>query len=452
VSAGPGPGPGPTVRFAGIPIRIEPAFILVLGLLGFAGRGTLLAAIEWIVLAGISILAHELGHAAVYRRFGIQPSIRLWSFGGLTYGEAVSPARSIVVSLAGPATGLVIGVVVLAVSSVLGSVSPTLAEQLEPVVADLLYINIGWSLFNLLPVLPLDGGNVASAVLRAARRDTGWATNLSLVVAGVITVAALLRGQSYIALVGVFLMAWNWRVRATLREIPQSRLLARAWNELYYDPSVAIATARAVAAKPVSADIKFEATEIMGWAALASGSTAAVRERFSQLGDGTVGSRAFRACARVSLDGNGVGMAEALAAAYDDRPHLAVMSIASRLITDHGLLDTVIGEADELAEPASSRSLICLEIGLHDNGRFDDSVRIGKALVEQHAGDESAFAAAWIARSLSLAGDDVGALAWLRRAVDGGMPWSDIAGHEDFASLANNPAFEAMRSSDSSSA
>jgi hypothetical protein len=315
-------------------------------------------------------------------------------------------------------------------------------------VADLLYINIAWSLFNLLPVLPLDGGNVAAAAFRAAGRDEAPATILSLVVGGVITVTALLGGQSYIAILGVFLVAWNWRARAERREEPQTRLLARAWKQLYYDPSGATEKATAIAADPASHDIRFEAIEIVGWAALASGSMDEIRDAFSRLGDGTVGSRLFRACARLSLDGDAGGMASALASAYDDRPHLAVMAIASRVITDAGLLEAVIAEADDLAEPGKWRSLICLEIGLHDNGRYDESVRIGTALVEQHGGEESAYAAAWIARSLSLAGDEVGAVAWLRRAVDGGMSWSDIAGNEDFASLVGNPAFEAIRPSD----
>src|SRR5688572_12344402 len=236
VSAAPGAGPGATVRLAGIPIRVEPAFVLVLGLLGFAGRGTLLAAVEWVVLAGISILLHELGHAAAYRRFGIQPSIRLWSFGGLTYGEAVSPARSIVVSLAGPVTGLLVGAAVVVVAWVAALAMNASTPEFEQVVADLLYINIGWSLFNLLPVLPLDGGNVAAAAFRAAGRGEAPATILSLVVAGVITVAALLGGQSYLAILGVFLVAWNWRARTEMREEPQTRLLARAWNQLYRDP------------------------------------------------------------------------------------------------------------------------------------------------------------------------------------------------------------------------
>ena len=97
------------------------------------------------------------------------------------------------------------GVAVAAVSWVAGSVMNTGSPEFEHVVADLLYINVAWSLFNLLPVLPLDGGNVAAAAFRAAGRGEAPATILSLVVGGVITVAALLGGQSYIAILGVFL-------------------------------------------------------------------------------------------------------------------------------------------------------------------------------------------------------------------------------------------------------
>ena len=70
-------------------------------------------------------------------------------------------------------------------------------------------------------------------------------------------------------------------------------------------------------------------------------------------------------------------MAEALAAAYVDRSSVSVSTIASRVITDAGLLEAVIGEANDLAEPERWRSLICLQIGLHENGRYADSVRIG---------------------------------------------------------------------------
>jgi Zn-dependent protease len=441
VAAEPSAGPGATVRLAGIPIRIEPAFVLVLGFLGFAGRGTLLAAIEWIVLAGISIVLHELGHAAAYRRFGIQPRIRLWSFGGLTYGERVSPARSIIVSLAGPVTGILVGVAVVAVSAFVGSVMPTRPPEFELVVADLLYINVGWSLFNLLPVLPLDGGNVAAALARAAGRGEWMATSLSLVVAGAISVGALLAGESYIAIVGVFLLAWNWQARAWGREEPQRRLLARAWNRLARDPSAAVSIATELAATPVSADIKFEAIEILGWAALASGSTADVRDAFGRLGDGTVGSRLFRACTRLTLDGDGRGMAEALAAGTIDRNFVSVSTIATRTIIDAGLVEAVIVEAGDLAEPERWNSLMSLQVGLHENGLYADSVRVGTSAYEGQPDLEAAYSAEWTARSLSLAGDEAAAVTWLGRAIERGMAWSEVSHQDDFAALAGDPAF-----------
>ncbi len=445
----PSVGPGATVRLAGIPIRIEPAFVLVLGFLGFAGRGTLLAAIEWVVLAGISILLHELGHAEAYRRYGIQPRIRLWSFGGLTHGEAVSPARSIVVSLAGPATGLLVGVAVVAVSSVVESVMGTPSLEFERVVADLLYINVAWSLFNLLPVLPLDGGNIAAAAFRAAGRGQTWATSLSLLASGVITVAALLADQSYIAILGVFLMAWNWRARTEMRAAPHVRQLARAWNGLHRDPSSASAMATAVLAEAESPEIRFEAIELVGWAALASGSMAEVCDALDKLGDGTVGSPLFRASARLTLDGDDRGMAAALAAAYADRSYVPVMTIAAKVVTDAGLLDAVIAEADDLSEPERWRSLMCLQVGLHENGRYTDSIRVGTRLYEGQPDAEAAYTAEWTARSLSLAGEAAGAVTWLGRALEHGMTWSEISRKDDFASLAGHPAFEAIRSPDS---
>ncbi len=445
----PGTGPGATFRLAGIPIRVEPAFVLVLGFLGFAGRGTLLAAIEWVVLAGTSVLLHELGHAAAYRRFGIQPSIRLWSFGGLTYGEALPPARSIIVSLAGPVTGLLVGAAVVAVSWVAGAVVNSSSPEFEEIVADLLYINIGWSLFNLLPVLPLDGGNVAAAAFRAAGRSEAPATILSLVIGGVITVTALLGGQSYIAILGIVLVAWNWRARAEMREEPQTRLLVRAWNQLSRDPSGATETATAIAADPASDDIRFEAIEIIGWAALASGSMDGVRDTFSQLGDGTVGSRLFRACARLTLHGDRRGLGEALAAGYVDRSSVSVSTIVTRAIIEAGLLEAVIEEARDLAEPDRWRSLMYLQVGLHENGHYADSVRVGATAYEGQDDVEAAYTAEWTARSLSLAGDKAGAVMWLGRVIERGRSWSDISHQGDFASLAGDPAFEAIRSSDS---
>jgi Zn-dependent protease len=444
----PSVGPGVTLHVAGIPIRIELAFVLVLGLLGFAGRGTVVAGIEWVVLAGVSILLHELGHAAAYRRFGVRPRIRLYSFGGLTYGEAISPARSIVVSLSGPVTGLAVGLVVLVASSAVGS-SARQVPELDAIVSDLLFINIGWGLFNLLPVLPLDGGNIAADALRATHRSHRLAIDLSLLVSAVIIVVALIAGQSYIALVGVSLIAWNWYSRTSSREAPQRRDLSRAWRELDDDPPAARRTASAVARKPLSHDIRFEAVEILGWVALADRSLPEVRDALDRLGDGVVGSRLFRACAHLALEEDCTGMADGLAAAYSDRRRLPVLRIAAGLVADAGLVDAVIAEADRLTPLGHLRSLLWLQMGLHEIGRYAESIRVGTLIFERHRDADAAYAAAWVAESLSVSGDRAGAIDWLGLALERGMPWAEIAAYPGFASLIGDPRFDAIRPSSS---
>jgi Zn-dependent protease len=113
----------------------------------------------------VSVLAHELGHAFTGRAFGLAPAITLHAMGGLTSWEKnrnITPGRSLVISLAGPSVGLALGVGLL----VLGLVAlPILAPDYHapPAAARLfaaaVYVNIVWSLFNLAPVVPLDGGN-----------------------------------------------------------------------------------------------------------------------------------------------------------------------------------------------------------------------------------------------------------------------------------------------------
>ena len=163
----------------------------------------------------------------------------------------------------------------------------------------------------------------------AARR---WRRSCRWWSAGVITVTAL-AGRPVLHRDPRRLPAWPGTGERGPRcaRNHRRRLLARAWNRLYYDPSAATETATAIAADPASHDIRFEAIEIIGWAALASGSTAGVRDAFSQLGDGTVGSRLFRACARLSLDGDGGRDGRGPGGRVRRSAHLAVMAIASRV-------------------------------------------------------------------------------------------------------------------------
>ena len=172
---------------AGIPVRVHPLFWLIALLLGSAGD--LLLIPIWILVLFVSILVHELGHAFAFRRFGQRSQIVLHFAGGLTIPESISWGRGlasvalstwqeIFVSIAGPGAGfLLAGLVILIISLTGGSVLttwlfgfiplpinavlPVGGRYLGALATLLLWVNIFWGVINLMPVQPLDGGNVA---------------------------------------------------------------------------------------------------------------------------------------------------------------------------------------------------------------------------------------------------------------------------------------------------
>jgi stage IV sporulation protein FB len=195
-------------QVVGFPVRIHPLFWLVGLLLGFSGGSGPDAAIRlviWLVVLFVSILVHELGHALMFRRFGRDAHIVLYAMGGLAiegrpqnYGSGSpwsfdsytgfqprqrTPQEQILISAAGPGIQLALAAVVVAfVYATGGYVSPEFSGGVPlPVphlgkalgsnfnvlllVWDLLYVNIFWALVNLLPILPLDGGQIALQVL-----------------------------------------------------------------------------------------------------------------------------------------------------------------------------------------------------------------------------------------------------------------------------------------------
>jgi Zn-dependent protease len=145
-----------------IPVRVQLWFFALVFVL--AGFWNFRDPASMFVFAGIvfaSILVHELGHAFMGRLFGLQPSITIHGFGGLTSwtaGRNVGAGRSLLISLAGPAVGLFVGTALFLVSKAF-----PLDDRLPPLAMKLFWsavsVNLFWSVFNLAPVMPLDGGN-----------------------------------------------------------------------------------------------------------------------------------------------------------------------------------------------------------------------------------------------------------------------------------------------------
>ncbi|MDB5307781.1 MAG: Peptidase family [Gemmataceae bacterium] len=184
-----------TFRVFGFPVRVHPLFWLVSALFGesYLERFGLLYLFIWVGVAFVSILVHELGHALAFRMFRVDSHIVLYTFGGLAvpWGEVYGRWRRIVVALAGPFAGFVLCAVVYFSNYYF----PWAANNLPlPVIYDSLYsVNLYWGLFNLLPVFPLDGGQVSREVCSFFSRRNGLriALEISIAVGGLVALYSL---------------------------------------------------------------------------------------------------------------------------------------------------------------------------------------------------------------------------------------------------------------------
>ena len=182
-------------RVAGIEIGVNWSWLVVFALIVWTlaatvfpdtspglGDGSYVAmALVAAILFFGSLLLHELGHAFVARREGMEiEGITLWLFGGVAKFKGSFPGAGAEfrIAVAGPAVSLVIGVLFLLAASVSG-----LPEAVDGVVTYLGYINLVLLVFNLLPALPLDGGRVLRSILWYLKGDFAWATRIASVVA-----------------------------------------------------------------------------------------------------------------------------------------------------------------------------------------------------------------------------------------------------------------------------
>jgi Zn-dependent protease len=178
-----------SLRLLGFPLHVRPGFLLFVVLLIFINGnefGLWLAA----AVAGFTLL-HELGHAVAARRAGADAEVSLDFMAGYTSYAAPRPlsqGTQAVIALAGPVTHIAAGVIVL----VLMGANPLdeASWQQSPATQAVWWAGPAIGLFNLLPVLPLDGGNVVTSLLE--RVAPGRARRFMLYASVVLTVAAAL--------------------------------------------------------------------------------------------------------------------------------------------------------------------------------------------------------------------------------------------------------------------
>lgn len=216
-------------RLAGVPIGIQPLWLVIVGLLtytlghdyfpaqdpGLSSSAAYALGLLSALTLFAGILLHELGHAVVARRRGVQvEEIDLWLLGGVSrlHGEPKAPGDELRFALAGPAVTAVLLAIAATARVAFGGALPDWGRA---VLDYQVYVNAMILGFNLLPAFPLDGGRIARSLLWRHSGDRerstdqaagiGRAFGVGLIVLGLLTFASAGVGGLWLALIGGFL-------------------------------------------------------------------------------------------------------------------------------------------------------------------------------------------------------------------------------------------------------
>jgi Zn-dependent protease len=152
-------------------VRTEPFFWVMAGVFGLSfGRGRAEDIVLWGGAVAFSVFFHELGHAAACLAFGSGADITLHGFGGSTRPRDLSRFgtwRTAALDLAGCAAGLALAAAAFGVLYAGAARKGTVPPGAIAVARALVLVNVWFSLFNLLPVSPMDGGKLVSGLLAA---------------------------------------------------------------------------------------------------------------------------------------------------------------------------------------------------------------------------------------------------------------------------------------------
>ena len=229
---------------AGIAVYVHATFaILLVWIAWVAWRmeptlSSVVSGVAFIVALFACIVLHELGHALMARRYGIQTrDITLLPIGGLARLERMpeEPRQELLVALAGPAVNLAIAAVLGGALWATGrweSDAATSAMQ-GPFLQRLVLVNVFIMVFNLLPAFPMDGGRALRALL-ASRMDhvaaTQVAANIGQGMALFFGLIGLL-GNPFLVFIALFVWigaaaeASMAQVRSALEGIPVARAM-----------------------------------------------------------------------------------------------------------------------------------------------------------------------------------------------------------------------------------
>ncbi len=202
---------------AGTTIDVRISFIVLAGLfvlLNLDDQVPLQFALLWVPVLFVSVLIHELAHAGTIGAFGYGSSrIELGGWGGETMNRRrAKPWQEVLISLAGPASSIALAYLLLFVATrmELDRTNPLLVEFIQMMIL----ANRAWGIFNLIPIVPLDGGQIMlhglSQIIRpvVAFKVSTW---VSIALGVGLGIAALVIWKAlFVAIIAASLVMQNW--------------------------------------------------------------------------------------------------------------------------------------------------------------------------------------------------------------------------------------------------
>lgn len=416
---------------------INPGFLLI-SVLFSVQRADALLITEWVVVVFVSILFHELGHAAAFLAFGHRPRIELHAMGGTTFGSddaPLPPFRQVATYLCGPLAGFMLGGVVYA----LADLEALQSELAQRAIGDLLWVNLGWGALNLLPILPLDGGGILRGFAVARKGEEKGEKAALVVSAGTASVAAAsaaAAGWGYPALLALLFAVRNFQDLTLARERERVDRGYAALEEGRLDDALEDGAALS---ESRDAWARSAGRELRAFTYLRRKEPALARQAIGEPIDGRSAS-ILAIAAFLARDDDATALLDS-ALARDDSEETASRLIVSLAIESEAreLWQPLVARRDRLAHHA----LHVLARALWNAGRIEESLSVDSATFDRFKCSSAAYNAACGACRL---GRNDEAVRWLSSAADAG--WNDVAhldADKDLASLRGSQALDAVR-------
>jgi Zn-dependent protease len=436
------------VKVLGIPTKIDPSFWLLSFFIA-SGRGfNLPFMFEWLVVVFISVLFHELGHALIGRRFGLSPQITLYSMGGLTsWSEAkeISPAKHLAISLAGPAAGFLLGGICFVAGPVMLSALPS--KLSTAAYNDLIWVNIGWGVFNLLPILPLDGGHVLQTL-------EGWLTSIrdqiishaiSLLACVALMYLAFRLRSLWVAVLGVWFAYSNAtfllnRLKTSRDNKLESKLEAarEAVNAGRLDAALDISSE--LQKKALTDRVRSEASRLLIFIFIKQKRYKEAEEELTRF-NGLFGPEYFLQGVLSYEKGEMLRAIPDLKKAFEQSSDYQIGLMLSQALMAEKRYAEVLDLCQlSVMSPSLLPLSLNLQIDAFQNGQFELSGKAGALAYEQKPDPNVAYNAA---RAFARASDSAQALVWLERAIASGFSDQNLlATDPDLQSIRSQPGFD----------